>query len=214
MSLLHRYAFISSLILFLCSGRNLLFRLISHPIYGAAILLNPFNLLLAFYTLSVSNVLTCLLTIFCVFFLSTIYPHFCYTSVSPSPNLPHLTECDSNPRKIPPIFTTLSSVLKDMARTIGTQRCIDAAEWEVITSSKQRQGGSQDEDARFSTNSRVKSFGIARSFSGCLGGAFSRVDEQENKLPAGNVLAEHKLLRRTLSRATYKANPQGVQNYK
>ena len=125
MSLLHRYAFITSLTLFLCSGRNLLFRLISHPIYGAAILLNPFNLLLAFYPLSVANVLTCLLTIFWVFFLSTLYPHFCYISISPSPNLPHLSECDSNPRKIPRIFATLSSVLKDMAGTTGTERCIE-----------------------------------------------------------------------------------------
>jgi len=125
MSLLHRYAFITSLTLFLCSGRNLLFRLISHPIYGAAILLNPFNLLLAFYPLSVANVLTCLLTIFCVLFLSTLYPHICYISISPRPNLPHLLECDSNPRKIPPIFATLSSGLKDMAGTIGTRRCIE-----------------------------------------------------------------------------------------
>ena len=124
-SLLHRYAFITSMTLFLYSGRNLLFRLISHPIYGAAILLNPFNLLLALYPLSVANVLTCLLTIFCVFFLSTLYPHFCYISISPSPNLPHLSECDSNPRKIHPIFATLSSVLKNMAGTIRTKRCIE-----------------------------------------------------------------------------------------
>jgi hypothetical protein len=151
-SILHRYAFITSLTLFLCSGRNLLFHLISHPIYGAAILLNPFNLLVAFYPLSVANVLTCLLKIFRVFFLSTLYPHTCYISTSPSPNLPHLSECDSNRRKIPPIFATL----KDMAGTIKTQRCMNyVAEWEVITSSKPREGGSQDEDARFSTNSRV-----------------------------------------------------------
>jgi hypothetical protein len=85
-SLLHHYAFITSLTLFLCSSRNLLFRLISHPIYGAAIWLNPFNLLLALYPLAVAKVLTCLLTIFCVFFPSTLSLHISYISISPSSN--------------------------------------------------------------------------------------------------------------------------------
>jgi len=55
----------------------------------------------------------------------SIYPHICYISISPRPNFPHLSECDSNPRKIPAIFANLSSVLKDMAGTMRTKRRIE-----------------------------------------------------------------------------------------
>ena len=109
---------------FLCRGRNL-FRLISHPLYGAAILLNPSNLLFMFHPLPAASALTCLLGTSLCNFLSSPYPAIPRISVSLNSNSqsPCLICPNVTPIlvKFPRSFAILLSVVKETAATIRTQ---------------------------------------------------------------------------------------------